>query len=349
MKSYQIIECGAPLMRRDYPTPEPRGTEVLLKVVACGVCHSDLHLWDGYFDLGDGQRAELSGRSFTPPLTLGHEVVGIVAAVGPEARGVEVGDARVVYPWIGCGECAACVRGDEIACARPRCIGINCDGGFSDHVLTPHPRYLFDFSGIPAEVACTYACSGVTAYSALKKIEATAGDGVVVIGAGGVGLNAIHIAPSVIGGNVIAADIDSSKRSAAEAAGAIAVIDNAAPDAVKKLRELTSGGAAAAIDFVGSPESVQFGLSALRKGGTLVVVGLFGGKLPLSTALIPLQMYRILGSYVGTVAEFSELIDLAKGGKITPLQVTSRRLAEANAVLDDLRTGKIIGRVVLKP
>jgi alcohol dehydrogenase/propanol-preferring alcohol dehydrogenase len=108
-------------------------------------------------------------------------------------------------------------------------------------------------------------------------------------------------------------------------------------------------GAAAAIDFVGSPASVQFGLSTLRKGGTLVIVGLFGRKLPLSTALVPLQMHRILGSYVGTLAEFRELVELARDGRVKPLRIVARPLSAANAVLDDLRSGKIVGRVVLKP
>ncbi len=167
MRSYQITEFGKPLEARDYPTPAPRGTEVLMRVSACGVCHSDLHIWQGYFDLGDGKRITFADRGVEPPFTLGHEIVGEVAAVGPEAAGVAVGDRRVVYPWIGCGDCLPCRRDENLLCETPHTIGTRRDGGYSDHVIVPHPRYLVDYAGVAEDLACTYACSGLTAYSAL--------------------------------------------------------------------------------------------------------------------------------------------------------------------------------------
>ncbi len=108
MKSYDVCECGAPLRLMERPTPKPTGTEVLLKVIAAGVCHSDLHIWDGYYDLGGGKRLQLADRGVKLPLTMGHENVGEVVAVGPDAKGVKVGDRRLVHPWLGCGECAVC-------------------------------------------------------------------------------------------------------------------------------------------------------------------------------------------------------------------------------------------------
>jgi len=352
MRSYQIVEPGKPLEARELDTPAPQGSEVLLSVEACGVCHSDLHLWDGYFDLGDGRKAEVAGRSFPLPFTLGHEAVGTVEAVGPEAEGVEPGDRRAIYPWVGCGECRVCRAGDEHVCEKPRAIGINVAGGYSDHLLVPHPRYLVDFGSVPDALAGTYACSGVTAYSALKKAAPLVekDDWLLIVGAGGVGLNAVHIARNVVEGRIVVADIDPAKRDAAKAAGADEVVDNSDPAARKALRQITGGpGASAAIDFVGAPASAQFGLGGLRKNGTLIVVGLYGGSMPLSLALLPLQNYTVRGSYVGSLAEFRELIELAKAGKIPALEVSERPLSEANAALEALRNGEILGRLVLRP
>ena len=141
MRSYRMVDFGAPLEAVDVGTPEPTGTQVLLRVRAAGVCHSDLHIWDGGYDLGFGRRMALKDRGIQVPLTLGHETTGEVVAVGPEARGaVRPGEMRLIYPWIGCGSCAVCVRGDENLCAKPRFLGVYCDGGYSDHITVPHPN-----------------------------------------------------------------------------------------------------------------------------------------------------------------------------------------------------------------
>src|SRR6266540_234062 len=113
MQSYDVCECGAPLRLIERPTPEPQGGEVLLRVKAAGVCHSDIHIWDGYYELGGGKRLQLLERGIKLPLTMGHENVGEVVAIGPDAKGVKVGDVRLAYPWMGCGECKVCKRGDE--------------------------------------------------------------------------------------------------------------------------------------------------------------------------------------------------------------------------------------------
>ena len=351
MRSYQITEFGEALEARDYPTPEPRGTEVLVRVNACGVCHSDLHLWHGFFDLGDGKKITLADRGVELPFTLGHEIVGEVAAVGPEASGIEVGDKRVVYPWIGCGGCEACQqRDDGLLCDTPRTIGTRRDGGYSDHVIVPHPRYLIDYAGVPEGLACTYACSGLTAYSALKKFAGLGDrDSIVLIGAGGVGLSAVSLAPAVIRAKVIVAEIDPVKREAAREAGADHVIDNGASDALATVRELTGGGSLAAIDFFCGPASVRFGVAALRRGGTLTVVGLHGKSLPMSLALFPLKLLTVRGAFVGSLAEMHELMDLAKAGRIGPIPIAARPMAEATAALEDLEAGRVVGRVVLEP
>ena len=166
MISYQTSTFGAPLIEVESKTPEPQGTEVLIKTMACGVCHSDIHMHEGVFDLGGGKQLEVGREG----MVLGHEIFGEVIALGPDAEDAEIGDRRVVFPWIGCGKCAACKRGDEQLCTPGCALGIAHAGGFADYVLVPHSRYLFDKGDVPDSLAATYACSGLTAYGALKKI-----------------------------------------------------------------------------------------------------------------------------------------------------------------------------------
>jgi alcohol dehydrogenase, propanol-preferring len=165
-----MVDFGVPLELFETATPEPTGTQVLLRVRAAGVCHSDLHIWEGSYDLGFGRKLSLKDRGISVPLTLGHETAGEVVAAGPDAHGVLPGDVRLVYPWIGCGGCPVCLRGDENLCAKPRFLGVYCDGGYSDHITVPHPKYLLDLEGLDPVSAAPYACSGVTTYSALAKL-----------------------------------------------------------------------------------------------------------------------------------------------------------------------------------
>lgn len=348
MKAYQIVEWGAPLEEREVPVPEPQGTEVLIKITACGICHSDIHIWDGYFDLGGGNRITLKDRGLELPFTMGHEPVGEVAAVGPKAEGVAVGERRIVYPWIGCGECAVCKRGDELLCMTPRTVGTRRAGGYAEYCIAPHPSYLVPFEGVDDAYAATCACSGVTAYSALKKVDSLREEeSLLLIGAGGVGLAGVGMAKSVVNGKLIVADVDPAKRAAARAAGADVVIDNGAGDAAEQLMDATGGGPNAAIDFVGAPVTSGFALQALAKGGTLVVVGLYGGAMPLSLATLPLKYISLVGTYVGTLQELHELMALVKAGKAKPIPITPRPLSEAPQAIQDLRDGKAVGRYVL--
>jgi D-arabinose 1-dehydrogenase-like Zn-dependent alcohol dehydrogenase len=322
---------------------------VLLEVEACGVCHTDLHLHEGFFDLGGGEAIRVADRGIELPFTMGHEVVGTVLACGPDAVGTAPGDRRIVYPWIGCGTCAVCRKGEELLCLRPRIVGTWKDGGYSDRVLVPDPRYLVDFTGIPEGLAATYACSGVTAYSAVRKAgELSSEDSLLLIGAGGVGLSTLHVARAITAAKLIVADVDPAKRALAEEAGAT-VVDNGTADALAAVRAASGGGVAAAIDLVGRPATARFGIDALRKGGTLVVVGLFGDRLALPLPWLPLRMLTVKGSYTGTLRELQELVALAKDGRIPPIPVQDRPLGDVNAVLDELRHGRVAGRVVLRP
>jgi D-arabinose 1-dehydrogenase-like Zn-dependent alcohol dehydrogenase len=349
MLSYQVTEFGKPLAQVLRETPTPQGSEVLLQVGHCGVCHSDIHLGDGYFDLGGGNKIDLTS-SMRLPRTMGHEIEGTVVAVGPDAQGVKVGDRRIVYPWVGCGNCSPCQRGSEELCVAARALGVQREGGFADHVMVPHARYLFDYGHLAPEQACTYGCSGVTAYGALKKVAPLgAGDTLVIIGAGGVGLAGVrlgrHLFPKT---PIVVVELDQSKWELARAAGANECIDPTAEGALKGLLKAT-GGAAAAIDFVGASSTFNFGLNCLRKGGKLVCVGLFGGGVALSPAMITMKAVSITGSYVGSLEEMAELMVIARGGSLPAPLVNTAPLAHVNTVLDDLRAGRIKGRTILTP
>ena len=347
MISYQLTRFGGALERVESPPPEPAGTEVLLRTKACGVCHSDLHLQDGFFDMGGGRRLDLS-KGRTLPLTLGHEIAGVAAALGPDAEGVDVGARYVAYPWIGCGACGTCESGQEHLCAQPRALGVTRAGGFSDHVLVPHPRYLFDVGDLPLTLACTYACSGLTAFGAVRKVRARVdGRPLVIVGLGGVGFAALRLAQALTDASVIiVADVDDATLEAGAEAGA-EVVDARAADAAKQIRRATGGGAAAAIDFVGSERSAALGLGVLATGGLLVVVGLFGGELRASLPLWPLRSLTVQGSYVGSLAEMRELMQLAGTGRAPAIPIEPRPFAAAQAALDDLRAGRAVGRIVL--
>jgi propanol-preferring alcohol dehydrogenase len=350
VKSYQVCECGAPLQLREQPTPEPVGAEVLLRVTAAGICHSDIHFWEGVYDIGGGKVMRLADRGLKLPLTLGHENVGRVVAVGPEAEGVNVGDERLVYPWIGCGTCAVCRRGDEQLCLKPQFVGAFRPGGFSDHLMVPHPRYLFDYGDLAPEQAAPLACSGLTAYGALKKFGALLkSEPVVVIGAGGVGLMALAILRAMGARGAIVVDIDPKKREAAMQAGALAVVDGRATDAAAQVQAIVNDRIWAVVDFVGSGPTVTLGVDLLTKGGHLVVVGLFGGEITLPTPYIPMRAMTLQGSYTGSLAELGELIALLGKAPMPYMPVEVRPLDSVNASLNDLKDGRVIGRLVLAP
>lgn len=345
MHRQSLTAYGAPLCETVAETPRPHGSEVLVRIARCGVCHSDLHMQDGYFLLGDGKQLDVrSGR--TLPFTLGHEIAGEVESSGPDAK-IAAGAKVAIYPWIGCGQCPACKVGDENICAAPRHLGITVDGGFATHVLIPHERYLIDYAPLSASYAAALMCSGLTAYAALERLADRAGRApLLLVGLGGVGLMGLALAKAMYGGAPYVADIDPKKREAALAAGAAEAFDPADPNARKALLK-ASGGIYAGCDFVGSDKSLAFSTGVLAKGGKVVVTGLLGGAYSTAVAMFPLKAMTIEGTTTGTLKEARELIDLVRAKNIAPPPIAERPLAAAQATLDDLRGGKIVGRVVL--
>jgi D-arabinose 1-dehydrogenase-like Zn-dependent alcohol dehydrogenase len=282
-------------------------------------------------------------------MTLGHENVGEVVAVGSDAKQVRVGARMLVNPWIGCGTCHPCRRGDENLCRAMKSLGVFSDGGYADYLMVPHPRYLSDIGDLPPERVAPLACSGVTTYGALKKVPTLKSEPTVIIGAGGLGLMCLALHQKMGGHSAIVVDVDPAKHKAAKFAGAAHVIDGRAPDAAQQIIDLTKGGAWAVIDLVGSSQSARLGYDSLIKGGKYIIVGLFGGDLTLSLPPIPMRALTIQGSYVGSVPEMAELMELIRRTGPPQVPVATKPLKEVNGVMGDLRAGKVIGRVVLTP
>ena len=341
-----LVAYGQPLCETLADLPTPRGTEVLVRVECCGVCHSDLHLQDGYFALGGDKRLDIT-KDRTLPFTLGHEIAGVIAAAGEAAEGATLGHRVAVYPWIGCGTCAACRAGDENLCSTHRHLGIAVDGGYATHVLVPHPRYLIDYAPLSPDFAGMLMCSGLTAFSALRHLGSRAERGpVLLVGLGGVGMMGLAIARALFREPPLVADIDAAKCRAALAAGAAQAFDPSDPQAHRAVMTAT-GGLLAVCDFVGSEKSLQFATGVLGRGGKVVVTGLLGGNFSIAAAMIVIKAMTIEGTLTGTLAEARELIDLARSGKLATIPTHERPLDQAQAALDDLRAGRVVGRTVL--
>lgn len=349
MRAWAVVKNEAPLEEIELPTPEPKGTEVLLETTYCGVCHSDLHIWEGRYDLGGGKVMNLTDRGLSLPIAMGHEIIGRVVKLGPDATGVKVGDIRIVFPWVGCGTCAACQADEDNMCLNNKSLGVYQHGGYATHVVAPHPRHLVDPGNLDPAVAATYACSGITVFSAIKKVmPLPADEPIVLIGAGGLGLNALAVLKALKHRNVVVVDISAEKRAAAEAAGATKTVDGAAEDVVKRIIAACGAQPIAIIDLVNGTATARTAFASLRKGGKLVQVGLFGGELSLPLPLMPIRALTVQGSYVGNVKELRELVALAQAGEVPALPTTVVPQREANAALMRLRDGKVTGRLVLK-
>lgn len=351
MRAWAVVEAGKPLQEIELPTPEPQGAEVLLEVTHAGVCHSDLHIWEGEYDLGSRGKMRLTDRGVKLPLAMGHEIVGRVLKLGPDAanQGSKVGDLRLVYPWVGCGECADCRRDEENMCAvRGRALGVYQHGGYATHVLATHVKHLVDIEGVDPSLAATYACSGVTVYSAINKLLPIEPDeAVVLVGAGGLGLNAIAILKALGHRRICMVDVAEDKLAAAREQGATDTVLATNEGTAQRIVEACGGPVAAIVDLVNGTATARFAFDALRKGGKLIQVGLFGGEMTLPLPLMPMRALTVRGSYVGDVKELRALIDIAKAGKIPAIPVENVPLNQADAVLNRLKHGKITGRVVM--
>ncbi|WP_372624579.1 alcohol dehydrogenase [Falsiroseomonas sp.] len=354
MRAWAVVEPKKPLQEIELPTPEPTGKQVLLEVTHAGVCHSDIHIWEGEWDLGSRGKMKLLERGVKLPLAMGHEIVGRVVKWGPEApgaqggQGLAVGQRRIVFPWVGCGTCARCLSEDDNMCLQGKALGVFQNGGYATHVLAPEPRHLVDPGDIDPALAATYACSGITVFSAINKVMPMAPDvPLVLVGAGGLGLQAITVLKAMGHRRIVSVDVSAEKLAAAQRAGASDTLDASGENVTQRLVELCGGPVEAIIDLVNGTETARFCFDALTKGGKLVQVGLFGGELVLPLPVMAMRALTVRGSYVGSPKELRALVALAQGGKLDSIPITREPLRNADSALNRLREGKVVGRIVL--
>ena len=293
---------------------------------------------------------KVTDRGVKYPVTPGHEIVGTVEEIGANVKDYSKGDEVLVYPWIGCGECPACKVENENLCDTPKSLGVFQDGGYSDFALVPHYKYLAKLDGVNSDSATSLACSGLTAYNAIKKANHNSPEFLVIIGAGGLGLMGVQIAHAITDAKIICVDLDDKKLETAKEMGADFVINSKDKETSQKIISICNAkGADSVVDFVNAPPTAKLGLSVLRKRGNLVLVGLFGGSMELSLVTIPLKSITIQGAYTGNYKDMVELLDLTRKGTINPIITKHYSLSDAHTALKDLKERKIIGRAVINP
>src|SRR3979409_2562212 len=273
LRRQSLVKFDAPLCETIVETPKPQGKEVLVRVERCGLCHSDLHIQDGWADLGGGKKLDTT-RGMTLPFTLGHEIAGTVEEVGADVPNNLIGTRKAVFPWIGCGQCRDCLNGDENLCAKQRFLGVAIDGGFASHVLVPAARELLDYDPLPVTQAATLMCSGITAYGALKRlVDRPRQRNLLLIGLGGVGMMGLSFAQAMFKQKISVADLSQAAREVALNNGAAVAYDPSESDVVKRMIKETEGGFDEIVDFAGNEKSMAFAVSALARGGKIVVSG----------------------------------------------------------------------------
>jgi D-arabinose 1-dehydrogenase-like Zn-dependent alcohol dehydrogenase len=348
MRRQSLVKFDAPLCETVVETPKPRGKEVLVRIERCGLCHSDLHIQDGYADLGGGKKLDTT-RGMTLPFTLGHEIAGVVEEVGAGVSKNLIGAKKAVFPWIGCGQCRDCINGDENLCVKQRFLGAMIDGGFASHVLVPDAKYLLDCDPLPFNQAAVLMCSGVTAYGALKRlVDRPRQRNLLLIGLGGVGMMGLSFAQAMFEQKISVADLSPAARVAALANGADVAYDPAEADIVKRIVKETEGGFDEIVDFAGNEKSMAFAVSTVARGGKIVISGLMGGNFSLPMVQWVYKRMTIEGFMVGTLAEADELMALARSGKIKPTPMREEPMGDVQKWIDELRAGKVVGRIVLK-
>jgi propanol-preferring alcohol dehydrogenase len=339
LKAAVLHSFAEPLRIEEIPTPALGPGEVLIKVAACGVCHSDLHLARGEWDLL---------KPITKlPLTLGHEVAGTIAAIGEGVSGFDAGD-RVGVPWLHwtCGECEFCLMGRETLCSKQQVTGCTVDGGFAEFIKARASHIAKLPDELSFEEAAPLLCAGLTVHSAMKKSDIRAGQKVAVFGVGGLGHLAIQLARAK-DADVIAVDVADDKLELARECGADIVVNAATNQAYKEIKKATGGGAHVVMATSGSRAAYETALRSIRKAGTLAIVGMAPEPVPLSTVAMVSGEYRIVSSAVGSRDELREVLQLAAEGKVK-CRIETRAFDQVDGVLNEMKEGRLLGRVVLR-
>jgi propanol-preferring alcohol dehydrogenase len=342
VQAIQLTAWERPAELVEVPVPEPSSGEVLVRVAAAGLCHSDLHLM--HWPAG--------ALPYSLPFTLGHEVAGTVAALGPGTDGVDTGEPVLVYgPW-GCGRCPACSVGAEHLCERPgrgRGAGLGRDGGLAEYMVVPSPRLTVPLNGLDPVAAAPLADAGLTPYHAIRRVVHTLGPGTsaIVIGVGGLGHVAVQLLKALSSVRVVAVDRRDEALEVATRSGADAVLQAAGLSADALRRAAGARGAVLVIDCVGSDDTLALAAGAVAAGGHVSVVGLAGGTFPMRFGGVPLETSVIFSNW-GTRAELAEVVALARDGAIE-IEIERVALAGVPAGYERLANGGGRGRLVAIP
>jgi len=338
MRAARYYGPGDSLRLEEVPIPQPGAAEALVRVRAAGVCHTELHFLSGVLNLG------------VAPLTLGHEMAGEVAQVGPGVTSVRPGDRVIVYYYLGCGACHWCRTGQENLCeALVAEYGFVSDGGLAEYVKVPARNLVKLPANLSFEEAATLGCSATTAIHAAGLARLAPGDVALVYGFGGVGAALVQYC-DLAGARVIAVGRSPAKLQLARDLGAEAAIDAGREDVPARVRELTRGqGADVVFELVGTAESMPKAVASLRKRGRLVFIGYSQDLLTVSPLQLVVLEAEILGSVGNTLDELTRAVELAAAGGIRATIDRVVPLEDVNRVLDDLRQGKVVGRAVVRP
>jgi propanol-preferring alcohol dehydrogenase len=336
MKAAVLREFKKPLAIEEMAQPRPEAGEVLIRIEACGVCHSDVHVADGDWS----QFAKI----VKTPLIPGHEIAGVVVEKGASVQNLQIGE-RVGVPWIHwtCGECELCLEGNENLCRRQKITGVTVDGGYAEFVKAPASHVLTIPDSLSSIQAAPFLCAGVTVYRALKRANISPGQRLAIFGIGGLGHLAVQFGRA-LGAEVLAIDISEEKLELGRSLGASATINAATTNVIKELRD--KGGVHVALVTSAARASYDTAFYCVRPTGILLVVGLPADAICLPPILMAAGEIRIQASTVGTRQDLREVLAMAAAGKVR-CQVAARPLADTNEVLNQLRHGQVSGRLVL--
>lgn len=325
----------------ELPKPKPDVGEVLIKVAAVGVCHTDLHYV--YHGVPTFKK---------PPIILGHEISGVVEEVGPGAKSVKPNDKVLVNPMASCGRCYYCLTGRDNMCENGIMVGNHIDGGYAEYVKVPERAVVKmpDDLSIPLEEASVISDAVSTAYHAVKtRGGVRPGLKVAIFGAGGVGIHGVQVALA-LGAYVVVVDIDKRKLDLAKQLGAHAVVDAGAADPVNEIRKIVGKqGVDVAFDFVGNPQVTDQAFRATRQAGTTVVVGYSDKTWSVPLNRIMFREMAVLGSLGASLYEYDEIFELIKLGKLRPIVTGKYKLDQINEALRGLHEGKVVGRQIVTP
>jgi propanol-preferring alcohol dehydrogenase len=335
MKAAVVRAFGQPLVIEDVPIPTPGRGELLVKVMACGVCHTDLHAAEGDWPVKP-----------TPPFIPGHEIAGVVVGMGPDVTGFREGDA-VGIAWLhdACLACEYCETGWETLCEHQHNTGYSCDGGFAEYAIASAAFAARLPAGVDFAAISPILCAGVTTYKGLKETEARPGQWVAIAGVGGLGHVAIQYAKAM-GLHVAALDVTDDKLDLARASGADIAVNALHPTAAAEVVKATGGGAHGVLVTAVSRPAFAQALSLVRRGGTVALVGLPPGDFPTPIFDVVLKRITLRGSIVGTRRDLDEAVAFALEGKVHA-EITRAPLSDINAIFDRMKAGKIDGRMVL--